>query len=202
MHKDSTSHALERLVFFSDAVFAIVITLLVLEIRTPELGSAASERQWLTAILELLPHFGAFMLSFLVIGALWMSHHRLFMMVRQYDERLLWPNLLLLLSVAFLPFTTSLLSTGSLAITPFAFYAASLLLASLLKARLARVALSPGVVDSHVSATLVRGEMRRRWVMPIAACVTLILAFVATPWNSLAMLLLPMLKRLPPFRDR
>ena len=201
-NKDAASHALERLVFFSDAVFAIVITLLVLEIRTPELGSAASERQWIVAIVALLPHFGAFMLSFLVIGAMWMSHHRLFMMVRRYSERLLWPNLLLLLAVAFLPFTTSLLSTGSLAVTPFAFYAASLLLAGLFKARLVRIALSADFVDPSVSAAQRRREMRRRWIMPIAAAVTLMLAFVATPWNALGMLLLPALKRLPVFRDR
>jgi uncharacterized membrane protein len=199
--KEAKGHALERLVFFSDAVFAIVITLLVLEIKTPQLGSAATEQQWLQAIFELLPHFGAFLLSFLVIGALWMSHHRLFMMVRTYDECLLWPNLLLLLAVAFLPFTTSLLATGSLATTPFAFYATSLLLAGLFKARLVGIALSRHMADPKIDPAHQRGEMRRRWIMPIAAGTTLTLAFITTPWNTLGMLLLPGLKRSPPFRD-
>lgn len=200
--KDAKGHALERLVFFSDAVFAIVITLLVLEIHTPQLGSMASEQQWISSIVELLPHFGAFLLSFLVIGALWMSHHRLFMMLRTYDERLLWPNLLLLLAVAFLPFTTSLLATGSLAVTPFAFYAASLLVAGLFKARLVGIALSQELADPGVTQAQLHGEMRRRWIMPIAAGTMLVLAFITTPWNTLGMLLLPALKRLPAFGDR
>ncbi len=200
-NRDAPSHALERLIFFSDAVFAIVITLLVLDIRTPELGSAASEQEWLQALVALLPHFGAFLLSFLVIGAVWMSHHRLFMMLCHYDEALLWPNLLLLLAVAFLPFTTNLLTTGSLAATPYAFYAASLLAAGLLKARLVRIALRPDLIDPSVPSSRLRGEMRQRWIMPIAAAATLLLAFVTTPWNTLAMLLLPILKRVAAFRD-
>lgn len=200
MRKHTTNHALERLVFFSDAVFAIVITLLILEIKTPALGYGASERQWLAALAELQPHLAAFLLSFLVIGALWMSHHRLFMMVSQYDDKLLWPNLLLLLAVTLLPFTTSLLATGSLASTPFAFYAASLLAAGLLKARLVRKALQPALLDASTTASQVRGEMRGRWIMPIAAATTLALAFVMPAWNNLAMLLLPALKLLRYFR--
>lgn len=201
MNRDDADHALERLVFFSDAVFAIVITLLVLEIRIPELGAQSTERQWLNALIDLLPHFGAFMLSFLVIGALWISHHNLFVMLKHYDAKLLWPNLVLLLTVAFLPFTTSLLTTGSLASAPFAFYAASLLAAGLAKARLVGIALSRGNIKAGVTASQVKGELRRRWIMPFAALVTVVLAFVLTPWNTVAMLLLPMLKRFKAFRD-
>lgn len=201
MKSDDADHALERLVFFSDAVFAIVITLLVLEIHVPELGAGATERQWLQALFDLLPHFGAFALSFLVIGALWMNHHSLFAMLQHYDSKLLWPNLLLLLTVAFLPFTTSLLVTGSLASVPFAFYAVSLLAAGLAKARLVRVALSPGNIRAEVSAGQVKGELRRRWILPIAASITALLAFVVTPWNTAAMLLLSLLKRHKAFRD-
>jgi uncharacterized membrane protein len=195
------SQALERMILFSDAVFAIVITLLVLELRTPALGAMASERDWLIAMANLVPHFGAFLLSFLVIGAIWMAHHRLFTLVQRYDERLLWPNLLLLLAVAFLPFTTTLLTTGSLASVPFAFYAGSLLIAALLKARLTRIALAPALVAANVPAEVIRSEMRRRWIMPVAAGVTLALAFVTTPWNALGMLLLPVLRRLPSLRE-
>lgn len=200
--KEVNAHALERLVFFSDAVFAIVITLLVIELERPDLGNWASGREWVDGLLHLLPSFGAFLLSFMVIGAFWMSHHALFLLVRRYDDRLLWPNLILLLTVAFLPFTTSLLSTGSLSAVPFAFYAASLLAAGLAKARLVRIALRPDLLDSHADAEAVQVELRRRWIMPIASGVTLLLAFVATPWNCFAMFLVPLLKALPPFRPR
>ena len=199
--KYASDRALERLVFFSDAVFAIVITLLVLELHAPALGTAATEAQWSQSLVELIPHFAAFLLSFFVIGALWVSHHDLFGLLRHYDRKLLWPNLHLLLAVAFLPFTTSLLALGQPAATPFAFYAASLLAAGLFKARLVGLALKPGLIMTDVTAAQVRGEMRRRWILPIAAAVTMALAFVIPGWNTAAMLLLPALKRLRPFRD-
>ena len=195
----TNAHALERLVFFSDAVFAIVITLLVIEIEQPDLGPGATRTLWLRALAELTPSFGAFLLSFLVIGAIWVSHHALFLLVRRYDERLLWPNLILLLCVAFLPFTTSLMATGSLSSVPFAFYAASLLAARLAKARLVRIALSPDLLAPDTPAAAILGELRRRWIMPIAAGTTLLLAFVTVPWNTGAMFLVPVLKRLPWF---
>lgn len=194
------AHALERLVFFSDAVFAIVITLLVIELHRPDLGFDAGEGRWVRALVDLTPSFAAFVLSFSVIGATWISHHALFLLVRRYDERLLWPNLVLLMAVAFLPFSTTLLSTGSLAVTPFAFYAASLLAVGLAKARLVRVALAPDLLAADVAPAVVRAERRRSWILPIAAATTLALAFVAVPWNCFAMFLVPVLKRLPAFR--
>ena len=194
-------HALERMVFFSDAVFAIVITLLVIEIEVPELGASAGNRDWLVSLIELAPHFAAFLLSFLVIGALWASHHTLFTLVGRYSPRLIWPNLLLLLAVATLPFTTALMARGSLAAVPFSAYACSLLAAGLFKARLVRLALQPELVKVGVPQSLVAGELRRRWILPIAAAMTLMLAFIATPWNTLGMLLLPALKRAPWFRS-
>ena len=202
METDMTknAHALERLVFFSDAVFAIVITLLVIEIERPELHDGATNVDWINGLLALIPSFAGFLVSFLVIGAFWISHHALFLLVDRYDERLLWPNLVLLLSIAFLPFTTSLLSTGSLSSAPFAFYAGSLLVAGLAKARLVRIALSPDLLDQDVDSEEVAVERRRRWIMPIAATVTLLLAFVSVPWNTFAMFLVPILRKVGPFR--
>lgn len=193
-------HRLERMLFFSDAVFAIAITLLVIEIHVPELPHGAGDHVWLVALVGLLPHFLAFLISFLVIGALWASHHTIFALVAGFDQRLVWPNLLLLLSVAFLPFTTALLAVGSLSPVPYAFYAASLLAAALLKARLTTRALAPGLVAPGVSAARVAVELRRRWIMPAAAFVTVLLAFVVPAWNCAAMFLLPIARRLPPFR--
>ncbi|MEU4225303.1 TMEM175 family protein [Nonomuraea sp. NPDC026600] len=95
----------ERIAFFSDAVFAIAITLLVVELSVPEEPLADLS----AALWERAPKFFAFVLSFLVIGQYWITHHRMFRHVRRYDQILMWLNLVYLLGVAFLPFPTALL---------------------------------------------------------------------------------------------
>lgn len=96
---------LERIIFFSDAVFAIAITLLALEIRLPEGANGVSGE----ALLGLWPKYLSYFISFVTIGSYWISHHRKFRLIERYDTRLMWLNLLALAAVAFLPFPTVLL---------------------------------------------------------------------------------------------
>jgi uncharacterized membrane protein len=117
-----------RLEAFSDGVFAIAITLLVLEIQVPK-GRGAD--LW-HALGEQWPSYAGFVVSFITIGIIWVNHHGLFDSVKQVDRPLLFLNLFLLMSVAFIPFTTALMaeylreSQGQDVAT--AVYAASLLL--------------------------------------------------------------------------
>ena len=102
-----TESGLERIIFFSDAVIAIAITLLALEIRLPEEAIAPSE---LTAqLLALIPRYLTYFISFFVIGLFWMSHHHMFEYIQTYDRGLIWINLIFLSLVAFIPFPTSVL---------------------------------------------------------------------------------------------
>jgi len=91
-------------VFFSDAVFAIAITLLVIDIRMPEGAAIADGHDLAAALWSLLPQFLGFLVSFVVIGSFWISHHRMFRLVRTMDGTLLFLDLLFLLFVAFIPF--------------------------------------------------------------------------------------------------
>jgi uncharacterized membrane protein len=117
---------LERLVFFSDAVFAIAITILVLEIRLPELPANASDGEIGRALVHVVPKIAGFIFSFLVVGAYWEGHHRTFALVERIDRGLVWRNLLLLLTVSFIPFPTALFSEHPSQGLPLRFYAASL----------------------------------------------------------------------------
>ena len=101
---------LERLIFFSDAVFAIAITLLSLDLRLPAAGSTLSNSDLAQRLLEIWPKYLAYVISFLVIGTFWLGHHRRFRIIQKYDSNLLWLNLLLLMVIAFIPFPTALLS--------------------------------------------------------------------------------------------
>ena len=113
---------MERLSFFSDAVFAIAITLLVLEIRVPD-GLSPAE---LTAALgEMWPKFVSYLISFSLIGGYWRAHHRIFHYIKAYDRWLISLNLLFLMCVAFLPFPSSLLGEYGGQLVPVEIYAGS-----------------------------------------------------------------------------
>jgi uncharacterized membrane protein len=94
-----------RLEAFSDGVFAIAITLLVLEIKVPPANTALG-----VALLQLWPSYLAYVVSFLVIGAIWINHHAMFKHIVRVDETLLLLNVLHLMLIAFLPFPTAVLA--------------------------------------------------------------------------------------------
>lgn len=96
-----------RLEAFSDGVFAIAITLLVLEIHVPEPGSGESLGR---ELLAQWPSYAAFVVSFLTIGIIWINHHAMVRRLRIADHSILVWNLLLLMTVSALPFTTALMA--------------------------------------------------------------------------------------------
>ena len=94
-----------RLETFADGVFAIAITLLVLEIRIPEPGENVAK-----ALLNQWPSFLAYITSFLTIGTIWADHHRLFTVIRGTTYGFLFVNVLLLMPIAFLPYPTAVVA--------------------------------------------------------------------------------------------
>jgi uncharacterized membrane protein len=95
----------DRLVAFSDGVYAIAITLLVLSLTVPNV----SDKRLGTALQDLIPQLFTYALSFFVVGMYWMAHHRTFRSLVKVDRTLLWINLVLLGFVALLPFPTEIL---------------------------------------------------------------------------------------------
>jgi uncharacterized membrane protein len=102
---------LERMVLFSDAVFAIAITLLVIEIKIPELDhKTVTDQQLFNSLGHLIPKFIGFLVSFMLIGIYWSVHHRMFGYVTGYTRKLLLLNLFFLFFVALMPFSTGFYS--------------------------------------------------------------------------------------------
>ena len=123
---------LDRIVNFSDGVFAIVITLLVLDIHVPDIPEGLVSQELPSQILALGPKFLSYAISFLVIAIYWQAHHRVFRPIRSYDRTLLWLNFLFLMAISFLPFPTSLLGEYSEEQLSVVIYAATAAIASLL----------------------------------------------------------------------
>jgi uncharacterized membrane protein len=110
IHEKKKEFQLERMILFSDAVFAIAITLLVIDIRVPELPQPVPEAGIVNALLAIFPKIIGFIVSFFLIGLYWTVHHRLFGFVTGYTQKLIWLNLFFLFGVVLMPFSTSFYS--------------------------------------------------------------------------------------------
>jgi uncharacterized membrane protein len=116
----------DRIVNLSDGVFAIAVTLLVLDIRVPDIPENLVATELPGALLALWPKYLGYVLSFAVISTFWLIHHSIFRPIRAYDRGLLWLNFLFLMFVAFVPFPTSLLGEYGDHRLPVAIYAVTL----------------------------------------------------------------------------
>lgn len=163
---------LERLVFFSDAVFAIAITLLALEIRLPESEELLSNSQLSAQLTGMWHEYLAFFISFMVIGTFWMAHHRKYRFIRRYDGRLLLLNLLFLMVVAFVPFPSSVISKYSER-TATIFYALTMSLAGLLLAAIWGYASGHNrLIDPDLNAN----QRQRQFVAPLVTSAIFLLS--------------------------
>jgi uncharacterized membrane protein len=98
-----------RLNAISDGVFAIVLTLMVFEIKIPDIAPGQATSELSQALLKLLPDFSILFLSFVVLGIYWVGHNNVFLHVIRHNRLLLWLNILFLLTVALIPFPAALL---------------------------------------------------------------------------------------------
>ena len=114
----------ERLLAFSDGMFSIIITIMVLELKAPHSAEPA-------ALLEQWPKFAIYALSFLQAGIYWVNHHALFASAERVNSRILWLNLLLLFFLSFIPFATAYAGESEFAKFPTALYALVMLLPAL-----------------------------------------------------------------------
>lgn len=112
-----------RLEAFSDGVLAIIITIMVLEMKAPEEAT-------LEALVPIVPICLSYLVSFIYIGCYWNNHHHLFQITEQVDGKVLWANLNLLFWLSIIPFATSWIGENHIAALPAAFYGLVLLMSS------------------------------------------------------------------------
>jgi uncharacterized membrane protein len=183
-----------RVEAFSDGVFAIAITLLILDIRVPNPPAGAESFDLARALLGLWPSLLAYFMSFAIILVLWVNHHRILTVVRHVDHAFLFWNGLLLMFVTFIPFPTALLAAymghGTAANFRVAavVYGAHGFLVALASLGLWRHA----TVGERLVMASQREEVRRMWAQyrwgPVAYLVAFLIAFVS-PWASVIMCL-------------
>ncbi|TXF74936.1 TMEM175 family protein [Chryseobacterium sp.] len=121
MEKTNNKLQIERILFFSDAVMAIAMTLLIIEIKAPHLHDHSSA-EMKRSLNELIPKFISFLVSFFVIALYWKAHHYVFGFVTKYTDRLIWINILFLLSIVIMPFSSAFYSENFSLPVPYSIY--------------------------------------------------------------------------------
>jgi uncharacterized membrane protein len=192
--RDTTSP--ERLLALSDGIFAIAMTLLVLQLEVPHLSpqEAAHLPRYL---LEMGPRFFVYVLSFLVVATFWMAHHRVFSHVRACDGATRWLNLIFLLFVAFMPFPTDLV--GEFPEQRFAvnFYAVVFALTSLLLTTLLwHVAREPSLLRADHDPRWIRALCLRNLAIPAVFLLSIPLSFLSVELAMYSWAVVPLLRRL------
>jgi uncharacterized membrane protein len=158
-----------RLEAFSDGVIAIIITIMVLELRAPENPSPA-------ALYPLIPVGLSYVLSFVFVGIYWTNHHHLIQAIRHVDGRILWANLHLLFWLSLVPFVTAWMGENDFAAWPVAFYGGVLLGAAIAYYILSRLLIRRHGTESALARALGLDVKGRLSVVLYAAAI--LLAFV------------------------
>ena len=183
--------AAERLTFFSDAVVAIAITLLALELPVPE-GTTNSEV--LQSVGDHADDFVAFLISFAVIGSHWFAHHRTFRYVTGLGGRLAQWNMLWLLMIIITPFATRVVTSEGAFETRFIFYASVQTLAGVFSLLMVREITRNGLLRANTPPDMISTFYRRAGVMIGAFAVSIPIAFL-TEWAYVCWVAIPFLMR-------
>jgi uncharacterized membrane protein len=185
--------AFERIVFFSDAVFAIAITLLVIEIKVPHIPQGATGAETIQALLHLLPKVIGYVVSFIVLGSLWIEHHRIFRYIHSFDGGLLIRNIAMLLAIAFVPFPTGLFSENYTNTVALAIYAITLSAAGFAKIWVwSYAARGHRLLVAGIDSQLVRTVSWRSWAVPLTSVVVAILAILGWPLAYIGFAFIPL----------
>lgn len=136
-HPSKKEFQLERIILFSDAVFAIAITLLIIDIKVPDIhGLPVSDTSFWQAFQPTIPKLVSFLFSFAMIAMYWTKHHQVFGYVTKFSGRLVFLNFLFILGIVVIPYTTAVYSEYSesqyaFLLTPFLFYTLNIIVCSL-----------------------------------------------------------------------
>lgn len=185
----------ERLATLTDGVFAIVMTLLVLQLHVP--ANEAPEHLF-TALALLWPMYVSYIASFVMLGIYWVAHHIVFNVVRFVDRTFIWLNLFFLLMVSLIPFFTALLGQyGTHHGIPLLYGLSLMLIGLLVLLQWAYATHGHRLVDPSLPAPFIRMVRRRLLLTPVLCIVAIALSFVNTHISILLFMFLPIYYILP-----
>ena len=186
-----------RVETLADGVFAIAMTLLVLEVHVPDIAAPITGAGMIDALTSILPSVAGYAVSFVILGMIWIGHHNQFHYIRRVDRTLLWINIFYLLCVAFVPFATAFLARYPLQPASLLIYGGTLLLGGLSHLVHWNYAVNQGLVTEEVTPEVAE-YFRERIAMGIVVYLAATLVGAFLPKVGLVLLAsMPVLYMLP-----
>jgi uncharacterized membrane protein len=187
-----------RIEALTDGVFAVAMTLLVLDIKVPEFQQSLTAAELAAKLFALWPKFLSYTISFVILGVYWVGHHVQLSFIRRADRPLLWINIFFLLWVALVPFSTALLSEYPKTQLAIGVYGANLIAIGLTLAFHWGYATNGyRHVDPDIHPGLVRAAMARTLIGPFIYIIAIGLSFLRAEVSLALYALVPVLYILP-----
>lgn len=181
-----------RLEAFSDGVFAVAITLLVLNLHVPDLATSVVSKELPHELFDLWPKLLIYMLSFVIVGIYWVAHHNTFHYIKRSDRNLLWINILLMMCIVFIPFPTALIGQYPEQQISVVIYAGTLVITGCTLQLLWWYATSNyRLVDREIDPQLVQGATRRNLMAPLIYLLSIGISFLSVEASLVFFILVP-----------
>lgn len=186
-----------RIEAFSDGVFAIVVTLLVLELKVPHLPENYTIQDVLKELLHLSPKFISFALSFLVIAIFWVNHHQMFHSLKRTDRTLLWLNNNLLFWLSFIPFPTAFIGEYPISTVPVMVYGFVLFMAGVSFNLILRHAIKCDLFEESISKEVLRQSIKKGVYGPIVYLISILAAPISVYISLFIFIMVPIIYFIP-----
>ena len=174
----NSSPSTTRIEAFSDGVFAIVVTLLVLELAVPVLGHEATDEQAEKSLIALIPKFISWAMSFIVVAIFWVNHHQFMHSLKKADRKLLWHNMHLLFWISFIPFPTAFIGEYYTLKTAAFLFGCVLFMAALAFYLLSRYAHMKSDLHKDLPIEVRTFGMRKALIAPVFYSLSMVFAFI------------------------
>jgi uncharacterized membrane protein len=189
-----------RVEALTDGIFAVAMTLLVLDIKVPMVNHAADLPG---ELLALWPRFLSYAISFVMLGIYWVGHHNQFHLIRRTDRALLWINILFMMTICFVPFSTALLSAYARQPIALVVYGMNLVAIGLiLYGHWSYATYRHRLVDRDLDPRVIRFAGRRILIGPVMFAVASGLSFLSTTASLAILMLVPLVYLFPGKVDR
>ena len=193
-------HRVETL---TDGVFAIVMTLLVLEIVVPHLSESNVSNELPKELLKLWPVILSYVTSFIILGFLWITHHYEFFYIKRVNRPLLWITIFYLMSIAFVPFSTSLLGRyGDQQISVIIYGTNIIIIGFWNSLQWWYATKKHRLVENDLDPAFIKTMARRYFLVPVFYLIAVVISFASTHASIILFILIPLIYLVPARKNK